>query len=220
MFRVLTVAREFGSGGGKIARRVAEELQWTLLDNALIREVARVGRVAPDDAKRYDERVDSWWRRLHFGALEAACIAAGAAPADAQLVDAESTIAAITQRVISRAAAQGNCVIVGRGAQCVLQTRADVFHVFVYGAWDERVSRVRSRMRSVQDIENLVQCTDRERADYIRTHYGCDWKDPHLYNMMISSQGGVEAAVATIVDTIRNSGVLARIRIAVPLRAS
>src|ERR1035437_5049302 len=59
MFRVLTVAREYGSGGGLIARRVAEKLGWNLLDKALVEAIARSAQVDPDLARRYDERVDS-----------------------------------------------------------------------------------------------------------------------------------------------------------------
>jgi cytidylate kinase len=204
MFRVLTVAREFGAGGSIIARRVAGILGWNLLDHTLIDAVACAAQVDAETVTRYDEHVDPWWRRFHGRGLWAAAIAAGIAPADAQIFDAE-TIAAFARRVIARAADAGNCVIVGRGAQCVLRGREDVFHVFIYGGWRERCRRVRGRMEVVPNIGEYIRQTDDERASYIRTYYGCDWKDPHLYHMMVSSEIGVENAVCRIVDAVERS---------------
>lgn len=205
MFRVVTVAREYGSGGSRIARRVAEELGWKLLDQALIWDIARSAQVDAETVRRYDEHVDSWWHRFHRGGLRAASIAAGVTPADAQFFDAE-TEAAFAEGAIEEAAATGNCVIVGRGAECVLQGCEDVFHVFIYGPWQERVSRVRSRLKAPRDVRDLIRSIDRERAAYIRTHYGCDWKDPHLYHMMISSQLGAETAAWIIVNAVERGG--------------
>jgi cytidylate kinase len=103
---------------------------------------------------------------------------------------------------MQKAAARGDCVIVGRGAQCVLQDREDVLHVLIYAPWAERVERVRARSESSQDVEELTRMTDDQRATYIRTYYGCDWKDPHLYHMMINSQIGTEMAACMIVNAI------------------
>ncbi len=64
MFRVLTVAREYGSGGGDIARKISEKLGWRILDKALIEGIANVARVDPELARRYDERIDSWMHRV------------------------------------------------------------------------------------------------------------------------------------------------------------
>ena len=55
-------------------------------------------------------------------------------------------------------------MIVGRGAQCVLQDREDVLHVLIYAPWAERVERVRARLKASQDVEELTRMTDHERA--------------------------------------------------------
>ena len=57
-------------------------------------------------------------------------------------------------------------MIVGRGAQCALQYREDVLHVFICAPWAERVGRVRARAESSQDVEELMRVTDHERASY------------------------------------------------------
>ena len=130
---------------------------------------------------------------------------AGIAPIDAQFFDA-ATMAALARQVMLKAAARGDCVIVGRGAQCALQGREDVLHVFIGAPWAERVGRVRAGAQSSQDVEELIRVTDHERASYIRNYYGCDWKDPHLYHMMIGSQIGTEMASWMIVNAVKGVG--------------
>ena len=90
MFRVITVAREFGSGGSIIARKVAEKLRWNLLDRSLITAVARAAQVDAGTAEQYDEHVESWWHRFNQGGIWSAAIFAGIAPDDAQFFDAET----------------------------------------------------------------------------------------------------------------------------------
>ena len=199
MFKVVTVAREYGSGGGIIARMVAEKLGWNLLDAALIGAVARTAEVDTEIASRCDEHVDSWWHRFNRGGLWSAAIMAGIAPGDVQFFDAD-TMATFTQQVILKAAATGDCVIVGRGAQCVLQDHEEVLHAFIYAPWVERVGRVRARAQSSRHVEEVIRVTDHERASYLRTYYGCDWKDPHLYHMMINAQIGTGMAARMIVN--------------------
>jgi cytidylate kinase len=202
MFRVVTVAREYGSGGAAVGQRLAEDLGWSLLDNDLIEAVARRAQVDVNTARRYDESVDSWWRRMNRAGLWCAAIEAGANPADVQFFDAE-TMAAITHEVIQRAASKGNCVIVGRGAQCVLRDWPRVLHVFVYASWAERIARVRERLGNGRDAARLLRSVDRVRAASIRRYFGWDWKDPQLYHMMIDSQLGIENVASLIAQAIR-----------------
>jgi len=201
MFRVLTVAREFGSGGGAIAQTVADSLKWNLLDRALIDKIARAAQVDAETARQCDERVDSWVHRMSRRGLWHGAFEGVAAVTDAEFFDAE-TMAAVAQKVIAEAAAHGDCVIVGRGAQCALQNRTDTLHVFVYAPWAQRVACIHERMPKAKDIDQLIESTDQERAGYIRTYFGSDWKNPHLYHLMISSQLGEDHVARLIIDAI------------------
>ena len=202
MFRVLTVSREYGSGGGHIARRVAETLGWNLLDKALVEQVAREAEVDPQLAQRYDECVDSRLHRLSRRGLWHGAFDGAATMADTEVFDAE-TMAALERNLITEAHARGNCVIVGRGAQCVLQDRPDVLHVFIYAPLPQRVARVRERVSGEWDIERRIHATDQQRAGHIRTYFGCRWDDPHLYHMLISSELGEEQVARMIVEAIQ-----------------
>jgi cytidylate kinase len=208
MFQTVTVEREYGAGGSIIAQRVAKTFRWTLLDRALVRIVARAANAATRTLERYDEHVESWCRRFNRNGLRAAAIHAGVPPAEAEPFGGE-TVASLTRRAILRAARTGNCVIVGRGAQCILRDRQDVLNVSIYSPMRERLPRVHSRIQPT-DVGGLIRSMDYERANYIRTYYGCDWKDPHLCHMMISSHIGIENARRMIVDAIlRSDGAVA-----------
>jgi len=205
MFRVLTVAREYGSGGGLIARKIAERLGWDLLDKGLVERIARIAQVDPELAQEYDERVDSWLHRasrrgLWHGAFEGVATVTGL-----EVFDAEA-MAALGRHLITEAHSRGNCVIVGRGAQCVLQDQKDVLHVFIYAPWRERTARIRRRLTAAADVEHLIRLTYQQRAYFIRMYFGCNWNDPHLYHMLISSEFGEDNVARMIIDAIKREG--------------
>ena len=97
-------------------------------------------------------------------------------------------------------------MIVGRGAQCVLRDRKDAFHVFIYAPWAERVARIRQRLPDQKNVEELIRSTDRQRADYIRTYFQCNWMDPHLYDLMICSGLGEDVVESQIIDALASGG--------------
>jgi len=204
MFRVLTIAREYGSGGGLIGRSISEQLGWKLLDKAFIENTARAAKVDSELAQRLDERTDSWLERIgRQGLWRAFEGIVTVSPVD--LFDAE-TMVGLAQNMIQEAYQRGNCVIVGRGAQCVLQDRQDVFHVFIYAPWPERVARIRGRLPGQTGIEELIRSMDRQRADYIRTYFRCNWMDPHLYHLMICSGLGEGQVESTIIEALASGG--------------
>lgn len=197
MFRVVTIAREFGSGGASIASALATRLGWRLVDNACVLEVARAARVDPLLARNYDERMDSWLHRVSKRTFWHGGLERVPAVSDMDYFDAD-TMAALTAELIREAAGESNCVIVGRGAQCILQERKDVFHVFVYGDMHQKISRVHNRVKNCRDAEALIRTMDKARSDYVRARFGCNWTDPHLYHLMISSTPGEDWAISTI----------------------
>jgi len=188
MYRALTVAREFESGGDRIAALLAKRLGWELIDSALIDEVAQLAHVEPQLVRKFDERVDSWMHRIGRRALTYGAFEGVAVLPETAIFDAE-TMALLARSAIEHAWETGKCVIVGRGSQCVLQDRPEVFHVFLYAPSSSR-------------IEN--QLVDQRRAHYIQMNFGQEWRNPHLYDLMIDSQLGEERVVATILAGMGN----------------
>lgn len=197
-YRVLTVSREFGSGGGRIAQSIASRLGWKLLDSKMIEEIACEADVDAEVVSRFDEHVNGWLSRMNHQAMRGAAMAAGVMLENEQCFD-EDTMADLTRRIIERAYETGNCVIVGRGGQCILQSKSDVFHAFVYAPLRVRIHRLRTRLEPGADIEQRVRQVDTERAHYLKLHFGKEWNNPHLYDLMISS-GDDEERTARIIE--------------------
>ena len=204
MFRVLTISREYGSGGAEIGRDIAQQLGWRVLDKAFIDNIARAVKVDPKLARRFDECTDSWLERLRHGLWRGGF--EGVAPVtQAEFFNAE-TMAALARNMIEEAHHQGNCVIIGRGSQCVLHNRKDALRVFIYAPWDERVACIRQRLPGKSNLEELIRSNDRMRADYIRTYYGCNRTDPHLYQLIINSAIGKDLVICTILKILTAEG--------------
>jgi cytidylate kinase len=185
-YRVLTVNREFGSGGGYIAQTIAGWLGWKLLDRDIIDAIAYAAHVDAKLVRHYDEHVDSWLRRINQQAMRSAALAAGIELGENSVFDAEEMVK-ISRKIIEEARAEGNCVIVGRGSQCVLQRQPDVYHVFVYAPCKERITRLQHRLEKGVNAEQRMRQVDEERAKYLLEYFGKHWNNPHLYDLMISS---------------------------------
>ena len=165
IYRVLTVNREFGSGGGRIAQTIAG---WLGLEAAGPRHHrCRRVRSAVDQYRSplYDEHVDSWLRRLNQQAMRSAALAAGLQTGENAVFDAEEMVK-LTQKIVEQAWSEGNCVVVGRGAQCILQHKPDVYHVFVYAPLRDRIVRLRTRLEKGANIEQRIRTVDSERAKH------------------------------------------------------
>ena len=202
-YRVLTVNREFGSGGGRIAQKIAERLGWKLLDRNIIDAVAYAAHVDPKVVERYDENVQSWFRRLNQQAMRGAVLAAGIELADNAVLDADEMVK-ISQKVIEQAWTEGNCVIVGRGSQCVLQHKPDVFHAFVYAPCKERMERLRERLETNANLEQRMKSVDGERAKYLQQYYGKNWCNMHLYDLMVSTHEDEEETARVILAAMND----------------
>jgi CMP/dCMP kinase len=201
IYRALTISREYGSGGAKVASLIASELGWKLVDKELIEEISRRGRVSPEEAEAFDERVDPWIHRITRSIWSLGVDGVSAiAPLD--VFDAERA-AVVTKQIIEEVYKSGNCVIVGRGAQFILRDKKDVFHAFLYGSFEDRVNRIKQRVKPGTDVKALIRTMDQERLEYLRLHFKQNRLDPHLYDLMINSKDQSEKVAKIILDAMR-----------------
>jgi cytidylate kinase len=200
MIRVITVEREYGSGGGDIAKRVAERLRWKLWDQLLTTEIARLTECDCGAVEQHEEKRDPLFYRL-FRAFMRGSYEGSLNVPQLKIVDTDC-IREVTERVVRDAAASGECVIVGRGSVYYLQNCPDAFHVFVYAPLEEKVQRLRAEGKSEREAIELAETVDRDRAAFIKQYFGVEWPDRHRFHLMINSAIGEEAAAATVLHAI------------------
>jgi cytidylate kinase len=201
MIRILTVEREYGSGGGEIAQLLAKELGWKLWDQDLTEEIARLANCPKAVVEVREERTDPLYYRLfksflrgsYEGSLNAHKL---------NVVDSES-ILKITERVVQHVAKTGNSVIVGRGSQHFLRNRQDTLRVFLYASREEKVRRLLARGKTEKDAQQLVDTVDRERVEFIQKYFHVEWPDRTAYHTMINTTSGDECVVHMILDFMR-----------------
>lgn len=198
MIKIVTIEREYGSGGGEIAQVLATRLGWKLWDQLLTEEIARLANCPKAAVEVREERTDPLYYRLfksflrgsYEGSLNAHKL---------NLVDSES-ILKLTELVVQHAAKRGDSVIVGRGSQHFLRDRPDTLRVFLYAPKEIKVRRVMARGKSQAEAEQLVDSVDRERADFIQKYFGVEWPNRAIYHTMINTVVGDEAVVRMILE--------------------
>jgi cytidylate kinase len=198
MIKIITIEREYGSGGGEIAQLVANRLAWRLWDQRLTEEIARLANCPKAVVEAREERNDPLYYRLFKSFLRGSYEGSINAP-KLNLVDSE-TIARITRRVVEHAAERGNCVIVGRGSQQFLKNRPDTLRVFFYAPREDKIRRLLSRGKSEKEAEDLVDTVDRERADFIQKYFQVEWPDRAVYHAMINTGIGDEAVAQMVLS--------------------
>jgi cytidylate kinase len=198
IIKIVTIEREYGSGGGEIAQLLAKQLGWKLWDQLLTEEIARLAECPKSVVECREEKTDplhyrlfkSFLRGSYEGSLNAHKL---------NLVDSEC-ILKFTERVVQHAAKTGNSVIVGRGSQQFLRNRQDTLRVFLYAPREDKVRRLVARGKSEKEAEQRVDTVDRERVDFIQKYFHTEWPDRSIYHTMINTAIGNEAVLHMILD--------------------
>ena len=207
---VITITRQYASGGSEVARLVAAQLAWEVIDNEFVDQVARRAGLAPDEVAQRDERAPGLLERL-AQTLAAASpelfVAPGGAPPPAVAQD-EAEIVRVTERVIAEAAAHGRIVLVGRGAQAVLAQRPDALHVYVVASKPWRVRLAVERLGvDAAEADKVVDETDRRRDQYVRTYYRRHRQDVGNYDLIVNTERlGIDGAAHLVVTEARRRG--------------
>jgi Cytidylate kinase-like family len=198
MIKIVTIEREYGSGGGEIAQLLAKQLGWKLWDQLLTEEIARLAECPKAVVQLREERTDPLYYRLFKSFLRGSY--EGSINAHKlKLVDSES-ILKLTEHVVQHAAKTGNSVIVGRGSQQFLRNRQDTMRVFLYAPRKDKVRRLLARGKSEKEAEQLVDTVDRERVDFIQKYFHVEWPDRAIYHTMINTAIGDVAVLHMILD--------------------
>ncbi len=200
MYRIITIEREYGCGGAAIAAELAKRLGWKLWDQKLTEEIAKEANVDPAIVSRHEERCDTTFHRLARvfwrGSFE------HSVPGQVMGTFDADAMVSVMQRLLTKIAKDGNCIIVGRGAPYFLRQRGDVFHVFLYAPRAEKLRRVMQLGKTQSEAEELLDTIDRDRIAFVKRYFDADWPTRCLYHMMINTSVGDEPVVSTVLDTM------------------
>ena len=198
MIRIITIEREYGSGGAEIAELLAHQLGWKLWDKDLTEEIARLAKCPKNVVEVREERNDPLYYRLfksflrgsYEGSLNAHKL---------NVVDSES-ILKLTERVVCEVAKSGNSIIVGRGSHYFLRNHNDTLRVFLFAPREDKICRLIARGKTESEAEQLVDSVDHERADFIRKYFKVEWPNHPFFHTMINTHIGDRQVVQAICD--------------------
>ena len=194
--RAITISRQYGSGGGEIAARLAQRLNWQLVDHEIVAAVARRLGITPQEAGARDEQVTGFGQRL-IGMLEILSPAwpgtytasiPGVVPEVATEAPTDTAYRDALRQVVEAVTAEGQVVIVGRAAQVLLAARPDVLHARIIAPLPARVAYVARREGlDAAGAQSRILLKDRDRTLYLQRQYHRDVNDPLLYDLMINT---------------------------------
>ena len=184
--RAITISREYGSGGGEIAARLARRLGWKLIDHEVVVRVAQMLHVSEEEAEEHNECVESLAARI-FKGLRSVHPTMPVTVEMPLTMDSRAFHEARCQ-IIEGAVASGHVVIVGRGAQAHLAQRHDVLHVRIVAPLEARIAYVMSREGlDYAGAQARILQKDEERARYLQTFYHRHPSDAHLYDLVLNT---------------------------------
>lgn len=182
---------------------------WTLIDNEFVDQVARRAGLSRDEVARREERAPGLLERLAQTLAVASpemFVTTGEHPMPIETE--EDLVTKMTERVIAEAAAEGRVVLVGRGAQAVLATRPNALHVYVVASKPFRRKVAVERLGvDPAKIDKVIDETDQQRDQYVKTHYGRDRQDLTQYDLVLNAERlGFEGAADHIVAEVKRRG--------------
>ena len=189
MNRIITISREFGSGGRTVGKKVAEKLGIPCYDSELIRKIAEESGFAENYVKEAGEYTPG-------GFLSSALSNRAFGPTN------EDILWEIQCRVISELAEKGPCVIVGRCADYVLRDDPNValVNLFVHAPLAARIRRESARTNTTPaEAEKRIRQVDKERAAYYNFFSSKRWGDAQAYDLCVNTDGLEISEVAKLV---------------------
>ncbi len=183
---VITVSREYGAGGGEVARRLAETLGWELLDRELLHQAAQVEHVPDAELERLDEKALSLADRFRLHPPH------------------QKYIHGLTEAA-RRAAERGGVVLVGRGARQMLGDLPNAFHLRLTAPRDWRLRRMAGREGwSLEQARARCLEVDRTRERFTRYFFGPAASQPDQYDVVVNTSWvHLDDVAACVADLVR-----------------
>ena len=194
---IITIARQYGSGGREIGERISKELGIPLYDKEIITEAARRGSIHEDLSKEVDESsANSLLYTLAMGSN-----VFGTTMSFGYKMPLNDRLFILQSDLIKEYASENSAIIIGRCADYVLRNEENLLRVFVYGDIEHREMRVKERHpeHKPSDVINLINKTDKRRATYYNFYTGNKWGKYDNYDLAVNSSTlGIEGTAELI----------------------
>ena len=192
---IITISRQFGSGGREIGKKLAEQLNIPFYDKELIEIAAKESGM---DKELFEEEGTRTSRGFHL--LGALGYSLGGPLSTMTELSLNDRLFIVQSEVVKQVADEGPCVIVGRCADYVLSERDDVLDVFIHADMEDRKQRaIHSYEVDERDIEGSIRKIDKRRANYYEYYTDRKWGRAENYDISInSSTFGIDGTVEII----------------------
>ena len=188
---LITISQSVGSGGEKIAKRVANDLNLVLYDDTRLQEAAVKMGVPEAELDRLDEKAPGLFDRM--------------------LSKKPEVYLDMMEAVVYDIAHQGKGVILGHGSQILLRDFNCALHVYIHAPASSRVKYIMEQRGIGKDAaEKFIRKSDNQQKGFFQFAFYLDWNDPSLYDLTINTEKmGIDSAVALITEAARSDTVLA-----------
>ena len=194
---VITIARQYGSGGKTIGEMLSKELGVEYYNKDLILKASEESGINVSLFANADEKSKGLFNKLkqkHYGGevLD---------PSDSNFTS-EENLFNYQAKIIRELAEKESCIIIGRAADYILRDRDDVLSVFVHAPHDFLMEQAaKKHSMSEKELEKYIAKIDKERAEYYKLHTGREWTDARNYDLCLnSSKLGFERCVEEIIS--------------------
>ena len=203
---VITIGRQYGSGGAETGKKLAQELEIGFYDKNILRINSDESGIKESYFHLADEKAGN---KLLYRIISSLTPEKGAPSFGSDLISADNLFR-FQSEVIRKLAAEESCVIIGRCADYVLEGMEGLVRVHLYADYEAREARIRKKeLYAEKEISKNIKRIDRERRDYYRYYTGRDWEAPDNYDLMINTTKiGVEGAVKLIKAYLEAEGLL------------
>ena len=199
---IITIARQYGSGGREIGERIAQLLGIPLYDKEIITDAAAKGDLHLDTVKRVDEvAANSLLYTLAMGSN-----VFGSAMSFGYKMPINDKLFLLQSNVIRSYAENGSCVIIGRCADYVLREEENLLRIFIHGDLPHRKERVAQRHPELKPsaVIDAINKTDRRRSSYYNFYTGNKWGKFDHYDLIVNSSTlGIEGSAHMIASCAR-----------------
>jgi cytidylate kinase len=191
---IITISREFGSGGRLIGKRLAEKLGVPYYDKELLDRIA-------EESGFCREMMEDAEKKAKNSFLYSLMSAMGTGEAGPESLSLNERFFLAQFDTIRKIAEEGSCVIVGRCADYILRGMPEATHVFVYAEEEDKIKRaVEEYGVPESEVKKMMKDTDKARANYYAYHTGRKWGEHVNYNLSIDSGYiGIEDIVELII---------------------